>query len=513
MHPRKFVRDSMNFAFAQYVVRATLMLRGIIAARLIGPDAFGAWSALQMMMEYGTLPLLGTQQGLDQMVPPRIVAGDESALRRVKRAALFNIVLLTSLFVVACIGWVTLGSSRLLGAWGPWGIVLALACIAAINLANYQTSIQRSHGDFSTVSGWMLIQGAIGGVAGLALTPWLGGWGLLAGWTAGCLVALLYSSARSREHAPMSPSPAPEGLDLVQVGFPMFVLMASAMVMRSLDRLIILRYLGHRDFGFYSISMMALTFLLYMPDAVTYVMYPRLLRQYGEDGGDPTGIREVVVRALRTSSIFVPVLSGLVFLASAPVVALLLPKFLPGVGALRALAFGALGLAFANFASVVLMTVGRQAMLMPTAFVAIGLGAALDLGAVKLGYGITGVAWATLCTYAVNGAVLLTMALTGLGLRGREVLAGVGRLYLPMGLAIALVWALERYLPGADASLGQLLLRMLGSMLLFGVVYTFAVWPLARGIGIRKMLSEFNLPVIGPLLKRFRDGSSSRDNP
>ncbi|MFN8587800.1 MAG: oligosaccharide flippase family protein [Candidatus Eisenbacteria bacterium] len=513
MHPRKFIRDSMNFAFAQYVVRATLMLRGVVAARLIGPDAFGAWSALQMMMDYGTLPLLGTQQGLDQMVPPRIVAGDPVALRRVKRAALFNIMLLTSLFIVACVGWVTLGSSRLLGAWGPWGIVLALTCIATVNLANYQTSIQRSHGDFSTVSVWMLVQGAIGGIAGLALTPWLGGWGLLAGWTAGCVCAFAYSTSRSRAHAPLAPVPAAEGLDLVQVGFPMFVLTASAMVMRSLDRLIILRYLGNRDFGFYSISMMALTFLLYMPDAVTYVMYPRLLHQFGEDKGDPTNIRESVVRVLRTSSVFVPVLSGLVFLASGPLVALLLPKFTPGVGALRALCYGALGLAFANFASVVLMTVGRQAMLMPTALVSIGLGAALDLGAVKMGYGITGVAWATFVTYSVNGAVLLTMALTGLGQRGRDVLAGVGRLFAPMLIALALAWALQRGLPWADASLGRRLARMCVSMILFGLLYLAAVRPIARGIGIRQMLSEFNLPVIGPLVRRFANGHSSREKP
>ena len=513
MHPRKFIRDSMNFAFAQYIVRATLMLRGVLAARLIGPEAFGAWSALQMMMDYGTLPLLGTQQGLDQMVPPRIVAGDPVALRRVKRAALFNIVLLTSLFVLACVGWVTLGSSRLLGAWGPWGIVLALTCIASVNLANYQTSIQRSHGDFSTVSVWMLLQGAIGGIAGLALTPWLHGWGLLAGWTAGCVFAFVYSTSRSREHAPMSPVPAPEGLDLVQVGFPMFVLTASTMVMRSLDRLIILRYLGNRDFGFYSISMMALTFLLYMPDAVTYVMYPRLLRQFGEDKGDPTNVRESVLRVVRTSSVFVPVLSGLVFLAAGPLVSLLLPKFHPGVGALRALCWGALGLAFANFASVVLMTVGRQTMLMPTAFVAIGLGAALDLGAVKLGYGITGVAWATFATYSVNAAVLLTMALTGLGQRGRDVLSGVGRLYAPMLVALALATGPERWLPGADAALGTRLLRMLGSMALFGALYFVAVLPLARGIGIRQMLSEFNLPLIGPLVRRFVNGRSSRENP
>ena len=511
MHPRKFIRDSMGFAFAQYVVRAALMLRGLVAARLIGPEAFGAWSALQMMMEYGTLPLLGTQQGLDQMVPPRMVAGDAAALRRVKRAALFNILLLTSLFILACVGWVTLGSSRLLGAWGPWGLVLALVCVAAINLANYQTSIQRSHGDFKTVSGWMLLQGAIGAFAGLALTPWLGGWGLLLGWTAGCVAALVFSTVRSRANAPMSPTVAQEGLDLVQVGFPMFVLIASALVMRSLDRLIILRYLGNRDFGFYSISMMAMTFLLYMPDAVTYVMYPRLLRQFDEDGRDPQGIRDLAERFMRISSLIVPAFSAIVFLAAMPVVELLLPKFVPGVGALQALCFGAIGLGFGNFASVVLMTLGRQTMLMPTAFVSIAIGAALDLTAIKLGYGITGVAWATLATYAINGAILLSMALTGLGLSGRGMLAAIGRLFLPLGFAIGLAWGLEHFLPGADASLWQRMLRMLGSMMLFVGLYTVAVRPLARGIGIRQMLSEFNLPVISPLLRRFGAGASSRD--
>lgn len=165
----------MGFAFAQYIVRATLMLRGVIAGRIIGPEAFGAWSALQMMMEYGTMPLLGTQQGLDQMVPPRISAGDLGPLRRLKRAALFNIVLFTALFVVGCTAYASLTTNRLLGAWGVLGLVLALACVVCINLSNYQTSILRSHGDITTMSGWLLLQGAIGGVAGLALTPWLGG--------------------------------------------------------------------------------------------------------------------------------------------------------------------------------------------------------------------------------------------------------------------------------------------------------------------------------------------------
>ena len=54
---------------------------------------------------------------------------------------------------------------------------------------------------------------------------------------------------------------------------------------------------------------------------------------------------------------------------------------------------------------------------------------------------------------------------------------------------------------------------MLGSMALFALLYVVAVRPVARGIGIRQMLSEFNLPLIGPLVRRFVNGRSSREKP
>ena len=59
MHPRKFIRDSIGFVFTQYVVRAALMLRGLIAARVLGPQAYGAWNALQLVMDYGVFAPIG----------------------------------------------------------------------------------------------------------------------------------------------------------------------------------------------------------------------------------------------------------------------------------------------------------------------------------------------------------------------------------------------------------------------------------------------------------------------
>jgi O-antigen/teichoic acid export membrane protein len=505
MHPRKFVRDSVRYAFSQYVVRALLMLRGLVAARVLGPESYGAWNAIQIMIDYGPLASAGTQQGLDQMVPPRIVAGDPAALARVKRAALFNITLLSGAFIAACFGALLLGHSRMLHLWGVAGIGAAMACALTVNLSYYQTSIMRSHGDISTASGWMMLQGAIGGVAGLALLPWLHAWGLLAGWTLGCLSAFAFSALRSRREAPMLPQPANESFDLVQIGFPMFVFTASTQIMRNLDRLIILRYISTQDLGYYSLSVMALTFLMYMPDSISYVIYPQLLRHYGESGRDPGAIRPRVDRVLQLFSVTVPPLCGAAYLASHPVVALLLPKFLPGVPALRVLCFGAAALAFSNLASIVLMTVGRQMMLMPAAVFSVGLYAALDLLAVKTGHGIVGVAWGTLTAYAASSALMLAMMLGSLGQGVRSALGTLARLFAPMLVALALASALERFLPWADRTgFAWSAARLALSLALFGGIYAAAIYPLTRGMGLLQVLSEFDVPVLGALLRRRR---------
>src|SRR5260221_7185502 len=91
MHPRKIIRDFAGYAGSQYVVRVLLVMRGVVAARLLGPAAWGAWNGLSLFLEYGLQSQLGTLQGLDQAVPPRIVAGDAAALVRVKRAGVFNV--------------------------------------------------------------------------------------------------------------------------------------------------------------------------------------------------------------------------------------------------------------------------------------------------------------------------------------------------------------------------------------------------------------------------------------
>lgn len=511
MHPRKFVRDSLGFALTQSLARGVVMLRGFLAARWLDPLSFGAWGALQIMMDYGALAPVGTQQGLDQMVPPRLVEGDPGRIVRVKRAALGNILLLTALYIAACLTWASVGSSRLRATWHLSGIALALVCVLLINLANYGTSLLRSHGDIPAVSTWFVLQALIGAGLGVALIPAYGRWGLLYGWLAGCFVAFVFVRLRGGPRVPLTPAAGLEGMDLVQIGLPLYLFNLSTLVTRTIDRLVVLRFLGTEALGYYGVSVMALTFLMYLPDSVAYVFYPQLLRRFAEGGDEPAAIRDDVVRVVRVVALLVPALGGVAFLWVHDAVLLVLPKYAPGVPSLRVLCFGATGLAVANLASIVLMTVGRRIVLVPAAVFLAAVGAALEIVAVRLNLGITGVAWATLITYFTSGGVLLGLAGAGLEMRLREVSAFVLRAFAPPALGFALAVALDRTLLASPfASVSARLFDLGSATLLFVVGYVILTLPLSRGAGLRRLLAEFNLPILSPLLRRIGTGTGGR---
>ncbi len=496
MQLRKVLRDSMGFAASQYAVRLALLARGIIAARWLGPHAYGAWNALVLLLEYGMLAHFGTLQGLDQAVPARIAEGDPKRLDRVKRVGLGNILLLTGLFTALCLAYFARTEGQLRNSWGFSGIALILGCAMLTSMAYYHLTLLRSHGDITAVSAWFIVQAGVGALLGVALIPSLGVWGLLWGWFAGTAVAAFLVRGRAQGRVPLVPAIGRDSIALLAVGLPMFLYAGSNLLMRTLDRVIILRFLGTEPLGFYSLSVLLLGLLLYLPDSVGYVLYPRLVQRFRETDHDLESIRGAVERPLRAISLVVPGLCGAASLAAPAAVMLLLPRFEPAIAPMRAACFGAAGVALANLAAIVLMTLGRHLLLVPAALAFTALGATLALAAVRLGYGITGVAWASFFSFLVNGLVL-TFAVQGVLASGRAstALRQTLRLFLPVGVALALTAGVDLLFasPAPEDRLGTLG-RALATVVTFGVLYAAAILPLARGVGFLSLLREFVWP-------------------
>jgi O-antigen/teichoic acid export membrane protein len=498
VHPRKFVRDSVGFALSQYLVRFLNLVRGLVAARLLGPGDYGAWSALLLLFDYGGCAPLGTYQGLDRVIPARIVDGDERQLQRAKRAGLFNVLALTLLYAAFCLAYFARSSGQIRSAWGLAGIGLTLACVGMSNVSLHHLTIMRSHGNIGAVSAWFLLQSVIGVVLGLALIPVFGRWGLLWGWAAGTFAATGWAMWKGHAVVPLRAAPGPDSMQLFAIGFPMFMYALSVFLMRSLDRVIILRFLGTEPLGLYALAVSAVTFLLTLPDAVAYVLYPQLVQRYQKAGEDPQAIRDLIGRAVALLAVGTPALCAVAYLGADDVITWLLPRFREGVPALRILCFSAAGLAFANLASIVLMTLGRQLLLMPIAFGVSFLGVFLDLVAIRLGYGIRGVAWATFISFVLNGMVLMAIADAKMRHGFWQRIGFLARALAPLVLAMPLAYAFERLMPPFGDSVRMHALRLLTAVLLWLTVYGLLTAPLLRGIGLRALIAELRWPRLGP---------------
>ena len=504
---QKITQDSLGLAFTQYLVRAMSMARSFVAAKLLDPMSFGAWNALQLMMDYGTLAPLGTQQGLDQLVPARLVEGDAERTRRLKRAALFNVVALTLTFATLALAWASVGSSRMRVNWHLSGLGLAFACVMLVNVSNLGTSILRSHGDIGGLTRWFVIQGLIGSCLGLGLMVWFGRWGLLWGWVAGCFVSWAFVMYRGRKVIPLAPSPGIESLDLLQVGIPLYVFTASSLVMRNLDRIVVLRFLGTQSLGYYGLSVNVLALLMAVPDSLTYVSYPQLVRRFSEARGDPTAIRDQVDRLVRVVAVGLPLAAGLCAIWARDVVHTLLPRYDACVSPLRVLAFGATGLSLSAFASIVLMTVGRRIILVPAAVFLTALSGGLQLLSLRWNGGLTGIAAAAATAYILSGAVLLSLAAVGVGFAFGRTLALIARSLTPTGIAVLLTWGVGGLMLATPAPLDlNRVGLLLGASLVLATAYLLLVVPFARGIGVRSLLAGSGLPIVSPIFKALGRG-------
>jgi O-antigen/teichoic acid export membrane protein len=270
--------------------------------------------------------------------------------------------------------------------------------------------------------------------------------------------------------------------------------MATGQVLRTLDRLMILKFLSTQDLGYYSVGLMGVSMLLYIPESVSYVLYPRLIARYAATRDADLTARDLL-RPLAAVAWIMPFVVGVAVFWVRPLVALVLPRYLPGVPALSVLLFGTLGLALASLPSYYIMAIQKQTRLVPLGLAAIALDVGLIALFLRLGWGLEGVALAVSAGYALYGVGLLTYAATHFARSWRHRLALVARNLLPTlwtaALCLVLVAFVRPHLPvGWNSWLGAAVLSTL-----FVLLYLAAARRLRPRTGIMGLLQGSEWPV------------------
>jgi O-antigen/teichoic acid export membrane protein len=476
---RRFALDTLGLASSNYVARAVLLGRGVLAASILGPAGFGSWNALNLILDYGAYASCGVLQGLDLTLPTPTARGDAGEAHRLLAAAWSVVVVGGALFALLVGASLASGHPALLHGLG-WGPPLLMLGAALLQLAlQYHGSALRARGRFGRVSGVAAAQAVLGGGLGIGLLWRFGIYGLLWGWLAGTVVALAWAR-RAASDVPLRPGPPAAGLKLARGGFVVFAFFAVSTVLRSVDRLALIRFGRPADLGTYSLGLMAAGLVLYLPEAAAAVLYPRIVAAAG-GARDLDRTRDEVTRAHHALTLLLSPVVAIVMVWVTPVLTWLLPQYARAGDAVRLLTLAGLWLSASTMPGYWLLGSGRgRTLLLGGAACAVG-NAALVFAVAARAPHPAAVAAAECLGYGSFAAVAVVLAARDLG-RGHG-FGFVVASFLPPTWAAAAAFAACTL--GPAGSLPAALARSAGVAL----VYAPLLWWMGRGAGLEALLA------------------------
>src|SRR3989338_1531298 len=303
-----FRSNSLFFTFCQYIALFCNSLSGIVIRKLLGPWAMGLFSELMLILQYGKFHHLGIINAMERDIPYYRGEINETKVNLVQRTALAFVILTTfhigALLGIASLFWKELQSTI--------SFIILLILIETL-IAYYQTILQ----SYKQFKEWGKVTALIGGIDFLlkwGLTYTFGIYGLLfAMIISGSLTLLLYFK--------WSPTSLPRSLlfswketkELLKSGLSLIFFRLMYLLSQSIDRVIILFFLGRLHLGLYSVAVMVNNILTTLPKSHFRTLTPDIIEAFGRTK-DVYSVKDYLYSPYQKFKIYFSVLIGLVIL-------------------------------------------------------------------------------------------------------------------------------------------------------------------------------------------------------
>lgn len=405
---RSFFGEFLSFGSSTAFVQATRLGSALLVAGILGPEAWGRWYLLNLVIAYGSLTQLGALNGMNREVPAALGHGDEELALDLRRVAL-GVVLLTigcATFLLIALG-VVVPSIPLSSEF-----LLTILLLFANQIHTYVSASLRSTTNFAKLSRLQYVQTVVHPVLAILGASFLGLVGFILGQTlALAIIGLIASNSQDVTWRPRVERSL--GRKLIGVGFPIMLVGLVHTLFATVDRWVVVGHLGSQALGHYSLAIMALSAVALLPQVISQQFYPRLAFTWSA-AEDTEDLRRLATRQrLYTFGAVVPVVA-VVALAAPLLVREYLPQYASGVNAMRILIMTPLVATVGEGFGSILHVLGRQYWYIGALLASALVNVACSLALVGP-FGLTGVAVGTLTAFAV--LAVSRVVLGGMALR------------------------------------------------------------------------------------------------
>ncbi len=409
---RKLLRSGggefVLFAGSTLLFQSSRLVVSLVAAAWVGPERFGIWNVLNLLLLYGAIVTLGVPNGMNREVPLQRGRGDELAARNIADQS-FWFTLITTVIG----GMLIIGAA--LGGFAPQGDTTALVWAAALfvcwQIYQYLQMRLKSRGHFGQMSIQQIIFAVLFPIIVLPATYWWGIGGFVAGQAV--TIALICAYLLYRDPPLRTVWHWPLLRELIRIGGPIMLAGLLYSLLTTVDRLIIVNMLGVVELGHYSLAILCVGALSLFPAVIAQQFYPRMAFRFGETNDRKALVPLVQQQTLLTVAMTIPFLIGAA-LVLPWVVERWMPDYLPGVQPAQILLLGLSAIAFAGGTSNFLNTVGLQRLYLAVQALTIIVSMLFSVLLVSFGLGLNGVALGAVGAYGFYACALWITFITTL---------------------------------------------------------------------------------------------------
>lgn len=463
---RNILRDMSFFSGSTYISQIMLFVKGFLNARILGPSLYGLWATLNIILKYSIYTHLGALNAMNREIPYHKGRGSTEGMDRVKDATFvfymaMSLMYSAVLVVIAVALWKRLPLNEALG-------LIAIAFIGiAFSLFEFYETLLVGLKNFLVISKAKVIFSVLGIILTLILVPTLKIYGVY-------LVALFIPLSMAVYMWIKKPYRFRIGLDfkeifrLIKIGFPILSIDFLEVSIGSIAAIIVVTLLGKTNMGYYSVAMLAGSFLMYFSKSVLRIFEPHMYQRYGETH-DIMELKKYFFKPTLAMSLLFPVVAAFYYTGVMFFIGHFLPKYITAIYPLFIILIARFFVSFSPTAFALITAINKQRFLVPVYLVGTGIIALCAFIFIKMGFGITGVSFALLLAFFFTGSAIFMYAMNHYLRSGFKCLAYLAGLSAPILYMGAALYFTEYIIPDSFVDFSEIskLLLKLGVLCIF----------------------------------------------
>lgn len=464
---KKIVKDVMAYGASGYISQGIGIFISFLIRRFLGPVNMGIWSLVNMIVDYALVAHLGTGDALYFKIPFHIGKNDKKEAETVQNVV-FTFFLLISIPIIIMV----LIAGVIYRDRMPKELFVGLMVFPIIYIGQrfytYFIMLLRAHKQFALLGKSFLFDSIVDLLLIILLVWKLKLYGMYLASILLPLCNIAYVQAQARFNLKFHLLWG-KLKDYIRFGLPLFLISYLYVLLYSVDRIMIAKMIGMAPLGYYSIAVMSKNYSLTMTKSFGSVISPYFIEDFGRVD-DITKIKHYVTTYAEITSCVASIFLGFIYIGFPVAVYYFLPKFLPGINAMKGMLLCTFFMLVAGQLHNLLVLKKKQSLLIATVISAISLNIIGNYLLIKAGFGITGVSLSS-----AFSTFFVFIIFSFLGMRYLHNLAGmplfIARVFIPLVFTVLILFFLERFMIFPNIILECILRLLIFSLYSLAIVY------------------------------------------